>query len=260
MKKILSVLLLLVACYANAATTLPVQLINPTGSSSGQAIVSTGASSAPAWSGVNAVTLNGATFSAPGPIGSTTASTGAFTTLSASGTVSGAGFSTYLASPPAIGGTAPAAGAFTTLSSSSASKVFATNTSAQSVATATLTTLTGWTTTFDANSDFTASTGIFTAPRAGYYHVSASVQFVGTTWTAAQSEIISISKNGTTIAQVQIFVPANYSGSYSSAPITALISCVATDTITIRVFQNSGASLALAGTGSLNFLSIEQVP
>jgi len=64
---------------------------------------------------LNASTLGGATFAAPGPIGSGTAGTGAFTTLSASSTVSGTGFSTYLASPPAIGGTAAAAGTFTAL-------------------------------------------------------------------------------------------------------------------------------------------------
>lgn len=64
---------------------------------------------------LNASSLNGATFAAPGAIGSGTASSGAFTTLSASSTVSGTGFSTYLASPPAIGGTTAAAGTFTTL-------------------------------------------------------------------------------------------------------------------------------------------------
>ena len=68
---------------------------------------------------VNAASLGGATFAAPGAIGSTTPSTEAFTTLSASSTISGTGFSTYLASPPAIGGTAPAGGSFTTLSASS---------------------------------------------------------------------------------------------------------------------------------------------
>ena len=57
---------------------------------------------------LNASSLNGATFAAPGAIGSGTASTGAFTTLSASSTVSGTGFTNYLASPPAIGTTAPA--------------------------------------------------------------------------------------------------------------------------------------------------------
>ena len=64
--------------------------------SSGQALVSGGASAAPSWSSV-----------------------GTFTTLSASSTVSGTGFSTYLASPPAIGGTAAAGGAFTSLTSTS---------------------------------------------------------------------------------------------------------------------------------------------
>lgn len=64
---------------------------------------------------LNASSINGATFAAPGAIGSGTAGSGAFSTLSASGTVSGAGFAAYLASPPAIGGTAAAAGAFTTL-------------------------------------------------------------------------------------------------------------------------------------------------
>jgi hypothetical protein len=52
MKKILVSLAALFSAVAFGATTLPVQLINPTGSSSGQAIVSNGASSAPAWGGI----------------------------------------------------------------------------------------------------------------------------------------------------------------------------------------------------------------
>lgn len=67
---------------------------------------------------LNASSLSGATFAAPGAIGGTTPGTAAFTTLSASSTVSGTGFSTYLASPPAIGGTLAAAGSFSTLSAS----------------------------------------------------------------------------------------------------------------------------------------------
>lgn len=68
---------------------------------------------------INAATLGGATFAAPGPVGSTTPSTGAFTTLSASSTVSGSGFSTYLAAPPSIGGTTANSGKFTTLQATS---------------------------------------------------------------------------------------------------------------------------------------------
>jgi hypothetical protein len=107
---------------------------------SGQMLLSTGASSNPAF-GNNPVITGGTIDSTPigsttpstgsfttlnatsginsTNIGATTPGTGAFTTLSASSTVSGTGFSTYLASPPAIGGTAPAAGSFTTLSATS---------------------------------------------------------------------------------------------------------------------------------------------
>lgn len=56
MKKLLGAFLALIASASFGATLSPIQLLNPTGSSSGQAIVSTGASSAPAWGGVG---LNG---------------------------------------------------------------------------------------------------------------------------------------------------------------------------------------------------------
>lgn len=128
MKKILAVLLAFVSSIAFGTTLSPITLLNPSGSSSGQAIVSTGASSAPAWGGIgvngiaaiaantvlanatgssasptafvmpscstsssalnytsgtgigcnasiNAATLGGATFAAPGAIGSTTPAT-----------------------------------------------------------------------------------------------------------------------------------------------------------------------------------------
>lgn len=52
MKRLIAIALALAASVAFGATTLPVQLLNPTGSSSGQTIVSSGASSAPAWGGV----------------------------------------------------------------------------------------------------------------------------------------------------------------------------------------------------------------
>ncbi|UIY58082.1 hypothetical protein [Burkholderia cepacia] len=106
MKKVIAVLLSLIASISFGATLLPVQLLNPTGSTSGQAIISTGPSSAPAWAAINAATLNGATFAAPGNIGFTTPGTGSFTTLnSTSGSLNGS-----------IGQTTPFAGSFTTLS------------------------------------------------------------------------------------------------------------------------------------------------
>lgn len=56
MKRFLAVLALLPA-LAFGATLAPVQLLNPAGSTAGQAIVSTGASSAPAWGAVSSGSL-----------------------------------------------------------------------------------------------------------------------------------------------------------------------------------------------------------
>lgn len=57
MKRILVAALAAFASLAFGATTVPLALINPAGSTSGQAIVSTGAGSAPVWSNVTASSL-----------------------------------------------------------------------------------------------------------------------------------------------------------------------------------------------------------
>lgn len=62
-------------------------------------------------------------------------------------------------------------GSFTTRKGSSLAKVFATNTSGQSIPNSTNTTVTGWAIVRDANSNFVASTGIFTAPATADYLV-----------------------------------------------------------------------------------------
>ncbi|CAG4900916.1 hypothetical protein [Paraburkholderia saeva] len=59
MKRLLSIALLALSSIAFGATLNPIQLLNPAGSTSGQAIVSTGASSAPAWGGIAVSSLTG---------------------------------------------------------------------------------------------------------------------------------------------------------------------------------------------------------
>lgn len=139
MKKLFGALLALYTSVAFATTTVPVQLLNPTGSISGQAIVSTGASSAPAWGGigVNGIAAIAANTVLANATGSSAAPT-AFAMPSCTGTnnalqyVSNTGFAcngainaTQLlgsnwASPAAIGSTTPAAGSFTTISATGA--------------------------------------------------------------------------------------------------------------------------------------------
>jgi hypothetical protein len=80
-KIVLASILALLCIAADAATELPVQLISPAGSTSGQAIVSTGATSAPGWS--NSFTITGGSITGV-PI---SGSTGSFTTVTASSTI-----------------------------------------------------------------------------------------------------------------------------------------------------------------------------
>ncbi|WP_420997590.1 hypothetical protein ACKI2N_012315 [Cupriavidus sp. 30B13] len=54
----ISILLLAIVATASAATLSPIQLLNPSGSTAGQAIVSTGASTAPGWATVVAGSLS----------------------------------------------------------------------------------------------------------------------------------------------------------------------------------------------------------
>lgn len=304
----------LLALNAAATTLSPVQLLNPAGSSSGQAIVSTGSSTAPGWgtvplsglssiasntvianatggsaapvafsmpscsttasalnwtsgtgftcnTAVNAAQLGGATFAAPGPIGSTTASTGAFTTLSASSTVSGTGFSTYLASPPAIGGTAAAAGSFTTLGASGNDALLYQNSNSQTVTTATLTTITNWTKVSDrVNANFNATTGTFTAPATGQYLVSASVAFAAVAGVVGTDIEIHLIANGTDIASGQYMVPTTNSYNHQVELPATLVSLTSGQTVVIQAYQNSGASRALSNTGRLTTVSIVRVP
>ncbi|SPA25862.1 conserved exported hypothetical protein [Cupriavidus taiwanensis] len=104
MKKTLAAILALgAALLAQAATTVPPQLINPAGSTAGQAIVSTGPTGAPGWA---AVPLTGVTGVLPIANGGTNASTAATarTNLGAASTASNtfSGNQTIAASTPAL--------------------------------------------------------------------------------------------------------------------------------------------------------------
>lgn len=131
------------AAAADCVTSVAFSAITGGTNTTAAMIVGTGGSLTVSGSGtINATTLNGATFSAPGAIGGGTPSTGAFTTISASGQItstvstgsapfvvasttvvanlnaSALGGATF-AAPGAIGGGTPSTGAFTTVTGTS---------------------------------------------------------------------------------------------------------------------------------------------
>lgn len=84
MKRLLTLLALTCAAATSFGATLnPVQLLNPTGSTAGQAIVSTGSSSAPAWGNVTATAL--AAQAANTVIGNATGSSASPTAITVTG-------------------------------------------------------------------------------------------------------------------------------------------------------------------------------
>ncbi|SEB24823.1 hypothetical protein [Paraburkholderia sartisoli] len=91
MKRLLSIALLAVSSVAFGATLAPVQLLSPSGSTTGQAIVSTGASSPPAWGNVSIATLTGIL---PVANGGTNASSASGTALDNISGFAGTGFLT----------------------------------------------------------------------------------------------------------------------------------------------------------------------
>ena len=175
----------------------------------------------------NATTLGGATFAAPGSIGSGTAATGAFTTLSASSTVSGTGFSTYLASPPAIGGTAAAAGTFTTLGAT-------TYTGGVFSGTFTGTPTFSGAIVFSGNPNFTGTPTGLTAAEVG----------LGSVTNDAQTKAAIVPNTAPSAGQ---FLVGNAGGT-AYAPVTASGSCTLAST---GAFTCSGSGLSGMTTGQV---------
>jgi hypothetical protein len=283
MKRILlGALAALLSFSALAATLTPIQLLNPAGSTNGQVIASTGPTTAPSWATLSLATSNLAPIAANTVLANGTGASArpiAFSMPSCGTTsfaliwTSGTGFAcntsinaatlggATFASPGAIGSTSSSTGKFTSLSATANSKVFATNTSGQIIPNSALTAVTGWTTVLDANSNFTASTGTFTAPQAGQYLVSFAALNVAANYTpgSLQSQIY---KNGVAFANTSFFIGSSVTGQSLGYPlIVALVNCAAGDLITVRVFQNSGAAITLYSADAIHtFLSITQVP
>lgn len=130
MKRLLfGIVLAAFSLLVHATTLNPIQLLNPAGSTSGQAIVSSGPSTVPAWggigvNGITAIAANTVLANATGSSASPTAFAMPSCATSASilQYTSNTGFTcstTIWASPPAIGATTPSTGKFTTLQATS---------------------------------------------------------------------------------------------------------------------------------------------
>jgi hypothetical protein len=254
------------AALSQAATLVPIQLLNPAGSAANQAIVSTGASSAPAWAAIvnsvagrtGAVTLAVADVSGAAPLASPALTGTPTAPNAAAGTATTQIATTAFAQNAVTGGGNP--GAFTTLSSSGNDALLYVTSGAQSIPNASTTTLTGWTKAFDRlNSSFNASTGVFTAPATGYYRVDAQIVYAQAASTLNASFDLVINANSSAVATGHYGTETTSSVS-RSVQAHAVVFLTAGQTVIIQAFQNSGGAISLSSTQAYNVVAIQRVP
>lgn len=127
------------------------------------------------------------------------------------------------------------------------------NTSGQTIANNTLTTLTGWTTAFDTTSMFAASTGIYTVPVTGYYQVCGGMGYNSATWAAATACLLIIFQNSSPMFESVRTLDGAVTTTIFPPTVSGLLFCKAGDTISLQVLQAQGGNLTLyTGTRDLN--------
>jgi hypothetical protein len=101
----------------------------------------------------------------------------------------------------------------------------------------------------------------FTAPVGGYYAISAAILFSSTnTWADAEGGELQLYKNGAAYSRLDW--KDNYgsaSSIYMQLSGSDLVYLAATETLDIRVWQISGAALALHNNAYYNYVSIHKV-
>lgn len=331
MKRILLAFAAFVASASFGATLTPVQLLNPAGSTTGQAIVSTGASSAPTWGNVSATTLaaqaantvianvtgssasptafampscststsalqwtsgtgfvcgssfaslTGATFTGPVVINDPTSSGASSLKVSATSDTNGGnllivgnGATTPSKTIRVLGGVFQIVNnAYTsalmnlddsgnstfsgTVKASGAAHLCYKNSNGQSL-NSTPATITNWTSIYDANSNFNATTGIFTAPATGFYQISGQIAVLLTTPpVGSQTQAIVVANSVTLLAATH--VAGTTAETESVIPFSMVVSLTAGQTALLQGY--SSTTFPMSTSATLNVLCISQIP
>lgn len=111
-----------------------------------------------------------------------------------------------------------------------------------------------WTSEYDTHSAFNVTTGVFTAPAAGYYEIEGLISFDGN---ATGTRIVEIQKNGTGTFAVWDREVASAAGNYLSG--SCVIKLVAGDTLRVRAFQDSGGNLSYTASTGYNHVQIHRL-
>lgn len=136
-------------------------------------------------------------------------------------------------------------------------KVFATNSTADSINNATATVLTYDAEVFDTLSEFSPGTGIFTARNAGYYQITASALSASVAWDAGERWEVQIFRNGITYMGGDYdAADAAVTRSRGSKASAIVYLNGTTDTLDSRVIHNQGGAVLLDTAPTQNTIQI----
>ncbi|MCW3160515.1 hypothetical protein [Chryseobacterium oryctis] len=146
--------------------------------------------------------------------------------------------------------------------------VLANKSSTQSLANNATTAVTGWSVVSDSQSDFNATTGVFTARRAGFYIVSFNVTLADAN-IAQNSRIETIIESSTATNNIQTYrsvnsYPAwdvNIVSNIVGGNCTAIFNLPASGTIQFKVYHNFGGARGIdtSNSGTNNSISIYEL-
>ena len=163
------------------------------------------------------------------------------------------------AGPTGATGSAGATGPTGPAGSANYSYVQANNANGQSIASGGAPTMTGWTEQVDAQNDFNASTGVFTARYTGNHNILVQIEYDTKAAAVGDEFKVNIYKSGSPVVQ-------GVTTAQAAATIKWQVNCclgvylTATQTITIVPSHSLATSCSLTFEGARNFLSITYAP
>jgi len=105
----------------------------------------------------------------------------------------------------------------------------------------------------------TGGSWLFTAPEAGVYQISSSIEFASASFVATAVAVLMLFKNGTQVAATEHVRNTALTQEFAAYPLVYAVSCVKGDTLQLKVFQNNGSSRSLRASDRYNFVTITKV-
>lgn len=130
-----------------------------------------------------------------------------------------------------------------------------TQTSGQSIPSASHTIMTGLTKVWDDHNICNASTGLCTCPVPGAYQVSGSVGFDANLGSGSYVGV-AVAKNGSLDTSLQYVFNGN---AYGRPGGSATVRCNQGDTLALMAYQETGSAKSTSGSGTFNWISIVRV-